>query len=372
MLIGADLAPTKTNISVFSQGDLTSLLGDELISILRTADCRIFNLEAPLTDLENPIRKLGPHLIAPTSTIKGIKFLDPTFLCLANNHILDQGYEGLLNTMELLAKYDIGCVGAGKDLLNASKPLFFDKNGLKIGIYACAENEFSIAEDNKPGANPFDPLQIPDDIVTIKSGCDFLIVLYHGGKENYRYPSPNLQKVCRKLVEKGADLVICQHSHCIGSYEIYSEKTILYGQGNFLFDRRDNEFTRTSLLVKVTFGNKMTVDYIPVCKKGNGVVIPDKHLSETILNELHNRSEDITKPGFIDDEYEKLSIINAPFYLSNIAGFGENMQKIDRLLNSRITRFIYSSPRLTKLQNFMECEAHRELILRYLRGHKKS
>ena len=42
----------------------------------------------------------------------------------------------------------------------------------------------------------------------LKKQCDYVIVLYHGGKEHYRYPSPYLQKVCRKIVDKGADIVV--------------------------------------------------------------------------------------------------------------------------------------------------------------------
>jgi len=114
------------------------------------------------------------------------------------------------------------------------KPLLVEQDGKKIGIYACAETEFSIAEDNRAGANPFDPLESLDHIADLKSKCDFVIVLYHGGKELYRFPSPYLRKVCRKIVEKGADLVICQHSHCIGAFENYHDSVIVYGQGNFL------------------------------------------------------------------------------------------------------------------------------------------
>ena len=69
--------------------------------------------------------------------------------------------------------------------------------------------------------------------------CDYTIVLYHGGKEYYRYPSPNLQRVCRYMIEKGTDLVICQHSHCIGCEENYLSGKIVYGQGNFIFDCDD-------------------------------------------------------------------------------------------------------------------------------------
>ena len=83
-------------------------------------------------------------------------------------------------------------------------------------------------------------------------------------KEHYRYPSPYLQKVCRKMVEKGANLVVCQHSHCIGSYETYNNSTIVYGQGNFIFNKHDNEYWNSSLLIKLRFEKGIKVEYIPI------------------------------------------------------------------------------------------------------------
>lgn len=365
--IGGDLAPTQSNYSYFIKRDIKTLVDDKLLSLLYSVDYRIFNLEVPLSDIEKPIRKAGPNLIAPILTINGIKLLNPSIIGLANNHILDQDEQGLFQTIEQLSNHEIKYVGAGKDLVNAAKPIIIEKDGLKIGIYACAENEFSIAEENKAGANPFDPLESLDHIVNLKSTCDFVIVLYHGGKEYYRYPSPNLQKVCRKMVEKGANLVICQHSHCISAFENYCNSVIVYGQGNFLFDRGDDEYWNTSLLIKASFGDKMLVDFIPICKKDNGVALAASKNSEAILLTFKDRSRQISFPGFIETEYEKFCSINGQYYISTFAGFGRILRKIDGLLNGIISRQIYSLNKLSMLQNHVECEAHRELLLKYLR-----
>lgn len=99
------------------------------------------------------------------------------------------------------------------------KPLIYVKNGVKAGVYACAEHELSIIFEKTPTTSPFIPLCRLDHIADLKQKFDYVIVLYHGGKEHYRYPSPNLQKACRKMVDKGADLVVCQHNHCIGCKE---------------------------------------------------------------------------------------------------------------------------------------------------------
>jgi poly-gamma-glutamate capsule biosynthesis protein CapA/YwtB (metallophosphatase superfamily) len=368
VFIGGDIAPTKSNYSFFAEGNIKALIDDKLLSLLNSADYRIFNLEVPLSDIKNPIRKDGPNLIAPVLTINGIKLLNPTILGLANNHILDQDEQGLYQTIEQLSKHEINYVGAGKDLLNAAKPVIIEKDGIKIGIYACAENEFSIAEENRAGANPFDPLESLDHIVNLKSKCDFVIVLYHGGKEEYRYPSPYLQRVCRKIVEKGANLVICQHSHCVGAYENFNNGVIVYGQGNFLFDLTSNEFWDTSLVVKAVFGDKMSVDFVPICKNGKGVALPESNRVEDILEAFNLRSKQLSIPGFIEAEYEKFCIDNGPFYLSTFAGFGRILRKIDGMLNGTISRQIYSLNKLNTLQNFVECEAHRELFLKYLRS----
>lgn len=194
------------------------------------------NLETPLTDIDSPIVKHGPALRAPVSTVAGIAELGINACSLANNHIMDHNTQGLLSTIKALTDNGIDCFGVGMDREEATRPYYFELKGITIGVFACAEHEFSIAALNSPGANPFDPLRSLDDIEQVKKDCDLLIVLYHGGKEYYRYPSPLLQQTCRRMVDKGADLVVCQHSHCIGCKEIYKDKTIVYGQGNFLFD----------------------------------------------------------------------------------------------------------------------------------------
>lgn len=164
VIIGGDFAPTETNYELFDSGNIEQIFGMALLDLLKQADFRIFNLEVPLTDLEAPIDKCGPNLIAPVSTIKGIGALNPTTLILANNHILDQGEQGLLSTLELLKSREIGFVGAGLNLTEAAKPAIVQKSGIRIGFYACAEHEFSIATENRPGANPFDPLEGLDHI----------------------------------------------------------------------------------------------------------------------------------------------------------------------------------------------------------------
>ena len=373
ILIGADIVPVKSNMQDFENENIDALLLNGLKTIFDSADYRICNLEVPLTDKETPILKCGPSLRASVASAAGIKALGIDFLTLANNHILDHGESGLRSTMQVLEETGIGYAGAGMNPEQAGKPYIVEKCGRKIGIYCCAEHEFSIVEEGKPGANPFDPLESLDHISALKKQCDYTIVLYHGGKEQYRYPAPYLQKVCRKIIEKGADLVICQHTHCIGCEETYLNGTIVYGQGNFLFDDMNNEYWATSLLVQIELDEDVNVSYIPLEKHGASVALAQEK-KEKIMSDFRQRSEEIKQPGFIEKKYNEIAASELERYLYMLQGRRYKsylFRVLNKLSGYRLITWAfqhqYKRNDLPSLINIMDCEVHRECFLQALK-----
>ena len=363
--------PTKSNVELFEKGDIDTLIGSELKDIILNADYRIFNLEIPLTDESSPIKKCGPNLIASTKCISAYQTMNIDLLTLANNHILDQGKKGLDSSIETLKNAGISYVGVGDSIKDASKPKIISCNGKKIGIYACVEHEFTVATEKDSGANPIDLLETPDHILELKKQCDYVIVLYHGGKEQYRYPSPNLQKTCRKLVEKGADLVICQHSHCIGCKEEYLQGTIVYGQGNFLFDDEENEYWQTSLLIMLS--EDFEVNYIPLKKTANAVRLAKGDEAKNILEQFSHRSEEIRDPEKVYQHYGELADQYKNHYLLRIMKIKRSLlyriiNKLTKgLIEKTIINKVINSMYRYELENYVECEAHRELLLNILK-----
>ena len=369
IIIGGDLVPTRVNQKLFASSDMDQIIDGQIKKLLESSDMRVFNLEVPLTNTETPISKCGPNLIAPTNSIKGIKELNPSMLSLANNHILDQGDQGLQSTIDLLQEHQIQFVGAGKNISEASKPIHVDFGNIKVGFYACAEIEFSIATEETAGANPFDIFESLSTITELKKVCDYVIVLYHGGKEHYRYPSPYLQKVTKKMVDKGADLVICQHSHCIGSYEKHEKGTIVYGQGNFIFNEHDNEFWNTSLLLKVILEDSLSIEYIPIIKTDLGIRHANSDETNKILKDYHERSSQILQDGFIADKYTAYAEDYIEGYLRHFVKMGKWISKFDRrIFKGRILKSKCDKAYLLKSLNFIECEAHRELMIEGLKN----
>ena len=371
VIIGADIVPVEKNKQLFIEADAEKLVGKSLFQLLVSANIRIFNLETPLADDVTPIKKNGRNLIASSACINGVKALGIDIVTLANNHIMDQGISGFKSTIDILNKAGIKYVGAGNRLVQAKEAYYFISKGKKFGIYACAEHEFSIATENKPGANPFDPMESLDHVHKMKSNCDYAIVLYHGGKEQYRYPSPHLQKVCRKLVEKGADLVICQHSHCVGCKEEYKKATIVYGQGNFLFSQWDNEYWNSGLIIELS--DEMQITYHPVIRSGDGVRLATLSEKEDILNDFIKRSIKLQEPGFIEKHYSEYAINNCNEYILLFSGNRKNIpfRALNKLTRGKLQSIIinrYLKWAKYPLINYIECEAHRELILRNLKN----
>lgn len=107
IIIGGDFVPTASNYHLLQNQNIDELIGTELKKLLQNAEYRIFNLEVPLSDKEEPIDKGGHNMIAPTSVVNGFKGLGINLFTLCNNHILDQGYQGMRSTCASLHKAGI-------------------------------------------------------------------------------------------------------------------------------------------------------------------------------------------------------------------------------------------------------------------------
>ncbi len=364
ILIGADVVPTASNIGAF-QTETPKLLFNGLSEVWNAADLRVLNLETPLADGETPANKCGPHLIAPTGCAAGIAALNPTGVCLCNNHILDQGEQGLASTKAALKALQIAFFGAGEDIDEADTPFFFVKHGVRIGFYAVCEHEFSIATERTAGANPLDLVNLSDRIRDIRSSCDRLIVLYHGGREHYEYPSPELQKTCRKIADCGASLVICQHSHCIGTTEKWNGATIVYGQGNFIFDATDGEpGFDTGLLVKYTVGDFGAdgVSFLPVVRVSGGAALADESKAEEILAAFEVRSRRLRIEGFVSARYRAYAADQKEKLVKVFLSGNALLRSINVLSGRRPSR-VYSRQSKADILNTLRCESIRELLV---------
>lgn len=238
--------------------------------LFAAADYRIVNLESPLTANEpkNRILKTGPHLRSTAETmLPYLKQLQVDMVTLANNHILDYGTIGLFETFNSLKENKVDYVGAGNNLQEAANQFTLEKDGMKIAILNFTENEWTIAEEDKAGANPLNIIDNVYQIKTAKATHDKVICIIHGGHEYYHLPSPRMVKQYRFYAENGADAIVGHHTHCIGGYEVYKDVPIIYSLGNFLFtlpSKREEWFTGLLVQLKIEKAKQVLFELLPV------------------------------------------------------------------------------------------------------------
>ena len=369
IIIGGDICPTKRDEDTFLDGDASQLFSDILPNI-QSADLAIANLETCLINSPSPIKKSGAIFGNSPNILNAIKSSGVNFLNLANNHILDHGEKGLKSTVEAIKNHDFNYVGAGNSIDEASKPFTIEIKGKTISVLSYTEHEFSIANNGKPGANPVDVIDFVTRIQDLKKSSDFLLLLYHGGKENYNLPSPEQQKLCRFFIDQGVNMLVCQHSHTAGVYESYNSGNIYYGQGNFIFDpyplKRDWLYKGFLIELIINDDNSTNIQLIPYVHNSFyrdeiGIRKMNTEESEIFMDNISEASKKMTEnPKYVNDEWVKLSKSLENTYLSVLNGNGRIMRKLNEIFPW--LKLIYKNKRKLVLKNILTCETHHEII----------
>jgi sulfatase modifying factor 1 len=204
--------------------------------LLMDADFTIGNLECVLGRKGDRVLKAYTFRAA----IDAERRLKPWFsaVSVANNHALDFGPEGLVETLAILAREGIPQIGGGQTIEECRKPLVLEKDGVRVAILAA--NEFR-AEGYAPtgaaaGVNPLREEDLLADIREASRTADAVIPFVHWGPENTPEPGESQRRLARRMVEAGASAVIGAHPHVTQTVDVHRGAPIIYSLGNFVFD----------------------------------------------------------------------------------------------------------------------------------------
>jgi capsule synthesis protein PGA_cap len=364
LLIGGDVCPRGRNLKDFSAGNAEKIFSD-LLKEMHEADLSIINLESPLIERKTPIAKVGSTLGAPVSCVKTLEHAKIDVVNLANNHIFDHGETGLLSTIKQCKNAGISTVGAGKNQQSAQKILIKKVEDIRIGILGICHREYSLATKNSPGANPADFIEFVKTTQRNSKDYDFLLVLYHAGSEHYQYPSPQLQRNCRFMIEMGAGAIIVQHTHCPGCWENFKGRHIIYGQGNLIFDHPNAPIGfYEGFLTKIGVSKRLEtqMEIIPYFQSKNGIGAKRMQPSEAelFIKLLMLRSEAIKNDFFVQKRWNRYCLGKKHSYLNRLLSYNKILAKVNK--NGWLYKFCYSERIKKRLQNIILCETHREVI----------
>lgn len=208
---------------------------------LQEADIVFGNLEGPITS--DGIKSGSKYSFRfDPKCIEGLKYAHFNVLSLANNHILDYGKQGLIDTISILKKSGILYVGAGTDLDDTFSLKIKEIDGIKVGFLAFTEfgSKYWWPKENYPGVAylPEKNFRYAEwEIEEAKKKVDILIVSLHAGQEYSDSPTDFQKKFSKMAIEAGADIIVGHHPHTIQPIEKYKTGWIAYSLGNFIFDQ---------------------------------------------------------------------------------------------------------------------------------------
>ena len=222
----------------------------ELSALPLSANWCMVNMEAPLSfPIPNEaVDKNLLHWANPDKTASTLKRHGIKAVSLANNHTMDYGPKGLLNTLATLKKWEIEKIGAGVNEKDANKPIIktFTIDDQKVTLIVLSGYHYRKAYDTKyhfyakgerPGVALLDVKKTAKKIKDLRK--DFpealIVISPHWGK-NYEGIKRDQIKVAHKFIESGADIIFGHGPHMLQPIERYKGKWIIYSLGNFVFN----------------------------------------------------------------------------------------------------------------------------------------
>ena len=252
---------------VIEQHGVGHLFSDGVDSVFQSAQVVVGNLECPATKIQAPVFKRfifrGEPEWLDTLCQHGI-----THLNLANNHAIDQGREGLIDTKNNIMAAGMVPIGAGENMQEAAEPVLLASEPRKVWLVPSlrlALENYAYLTD-KPGVSqePMDSLLSRVYHLRQQDSTAVIIVSLHWGAEHKLEPVPRQKHDAHMLCLAGADVLICHHTHTLQTIEDFRGHKIYYSIGNFIFDQNTPLNSEACMVRLIVTADSLEVETIPV------------------------------------------------------------------------------------------------------------
>ena len=243
------------------------LFSDGIDSIFRSAQVVVGNLECPATTIKAPVFKQFIFRAEP-QWLPALRRHGLTHLNLANNHAIDQGRKGLMDTRRNVEQAGMVPIGAGATMAEAAKPVLLAKRPRKVwlvpSLRLALENYAYLPGQPCVSQEPMDSLLSRVNRLRRADSTAVIIVSLHWGGEHTLQPVPRQKMEAHQLVRAGADLLVCHHTHTLQTIEDFHGRKIYYSVGNFIFDQH-RPLNSRACMVRLRIGKtSQKVETLPV------------------------------------------------------------------------------------------------------------
>ena len=225
-------------------------------SLFKEADVVVGNLECPATRIKASVQKRFIFRGDPEH-LSILKKHGITHLNLCNNHSIDQGREGLVDTKKNIEQAGMVPVGAGRNMQEAARPVLLSKTPRKVWLLTslrlALENFAYLPHLPCVSQEPLDSLAARIRRIKRHDPKAVVIVSLHWGGEHTLRPVPRQRLEAHLLIDAGADALVCHHTHTLQTIEHYRGRPIYYSIGNFIFDQQ-KPINSQACMVKLQVG----------------------------------------------------------------------------------------------------------------------
>lgn len=298
-------------------------ISEELVGILTESDVTVVNHEFTYTQGGMPVAGKAYTFGANPQSVELLENMGTDLASLGNNHVYDYGEEGLLTTLETLKNVGIPYVGAGENLEEAEKIVYFVLNGKKIAIVSATQIERTTnftkeATENTPGVlKMLHPEKYLSVIERANQTSDYVIAIAHWGTEGKIYFEQEEIDYATKLVNAGADAVIGGHPHRLQGSSFINGVPVAYSLGNFWFST--GSLYTTVAQVVIGKDGELRLRYQP-CVQSNLTtsLLTDAKEKEEFFDYLATISYDIgiDAEGFVYDRTGDTALETSYCYVS--------------------------------------------------------
>lgn len=284
-------------------GDISAGVDPALINEMRSVDIMVLNNEFPYSDRGEPTPEKKFTFRARPQTVSYLGDMGVDLVSLANNHAYDFGENAFFDTMETLEGAGIAYMGAGRNLEEARRPVYYIINNIKIAFVAATQIERLDNPDTRGATESsagvfrcWNGDNLLETVREAKENSDFVIVFLHWGTENVETIDWAQEKQAPEVAEAGADLVIGAHPHCLQQISMVNGVPVVYSLGNFWFNSR----TVDTGMVRVTLNENglQSLQFVPCLQSGCRTSLVQGEEKSRILNYMRSLSGGIQ----IDDE----------------------------------------------------------------------
>jgi len=301
-------AEEYTNMEILRQrgGDISSCFDEFLLKEMQDADIFMLNNEFPYTDRGTPTEEKTYTFRAHPESVKYLYDMGADIVSIANNHVYDYGEVSLLDTLTTLEEAAMPYVGAGRDIGEAIKPVYFIANDYKIAYISATQIEQGDYPDTKgAGENSagvfrcWNPERLYEVVAEAKTNSDFVVIYIHWGTELSETLHWAQTDQAAGLVEAGADLIIGDHPHCLQEIAYIDDVPVVYSMGNFWF----NSKTQDTGIFKATLDENgiKCLQFVPAIQSNCSTTIASDSERQRILNYIQSLSPtiNIDSQGYI-------------------------------------------------------------------------